>query len=191
MKNIRKKMLAFVFALASLALVVPEPVSAAMTMGFEYKKTYDTDVESGITTLTLQVSLKHISGDTYVLDPMDEMGINVTYKDGMTFESATKIGDFDVVKSGDKIILEYTEIELSMEAGDTEPLAELVFTYPYDLDGCSVHLEAAMADIDIDIFEDTNTQTGFNMPVVAVGVVGVLAVGAYVVTSRKNKIFNV
>ena len=76
------------------------------------------------------------------------------------------------------------------KAGETLKIGKL--SYSYDGGDVTENEECQLkANITFKELETDNPQTGVSLPMVAIGAAGLLAVGLYVSTKNKNKIYNV
>ena len=78
-----------------------------------------------------------------------------------------------------------------LKSGDTIELGTYVYSYINEM-GLDCEFKGKVEFVKIEeVKNPENPQTGISMPMIAVGTLGLIAVGLYVSTKNKNKIYNV
>lgn len=194
----------FLASLMMVGMILPMGVNAATGSGSVHT-TVTQVCSEGECTNTIVLILTNTSDDDITFNSTSEISIDLYDKDPddnsdalalseteITLVSVVGSGSINLTKeSGDKVTGTYDSMEDTvLEADDELEIGTFVFTYDEDIEDCSVFFDTTWGVTEVTVDTD-NTQTGINMPVVAIGVAGALAIGAYAVVSRKNKIFNV
>lgn len=176
-------------SLLCISMLVPNVVSAADEKAVVWQKSYECDGDT--CEMEVVLKLEVYSGDDLEVLPTESFDITMTLQDA-TFESVEGSEYFDVDSTDGNVVSLVSADTLTVEPGDSYELATFYFTYPNDEDtDCSVSFATIYGTTDVDFGSLENSQTGVNIPLVALGVAGVLAVGVYLVVGKKNKIYNV
>lgn len=177
--------------LIAMFMIVPFNVGAVTISGELVEDvTEDKTTEPGyvIKTITYSMPLTLTSDEEISLADYN-LVLTFTIGKDVTFESYEAPDGFTATKSGNAITLTSTK-DINLEAG--QELGTYVFSYVNEDDiECDVEASLTATATGKDEEEEENPETGVSMPIVAIGTLGVIAVGLYVGTSKKNKIYNV
>lgn len=177
--------------LFAVLMVAPLSVFAATD---DYTLKYESDAkvcEDEICTVNIDITLESYVDDEITIG-FDNFTIEYTVGDQstVTFDPANDFSSSSIENS----VITISAFDYVVEGKDSVFLGTITMTYPdesgYD---CTIGLDAALdaSSTTVTIVPSENVQTGINIPLIAVGTLGVLAVGAYLVVSKKNKIYNV
>lgn len=184
----KKKILASLFA---VLMVLPMMVSAAeapFVIKVEQDKVVD---EDNMTTETIKLYFDVTSSEGFTVDVLTDIVFDITKGDDVSYGTVSGSDNFSAVRMGDELtisLINSLEGSETFEEGESVHFATLTVTY---LDGtdCTLQLDGSL--ITTTTIITPNVQTGINIPLVALGAVGVLSAGIYLVVSKKNKIYNV
>lgn len=191
----KKKMFAFLLA---VVMVVPSVVNAA-DGDVELSISKNQVCEDDICTNDMVLTLKVVDGDGFTISSSDELYFDVTRASGVYYNDSglANSDTFTVSRTDDRITLSLiSPLDLTLEVGDEVVLGTVSFTYASDIEDCTVTFNGSMGSVEVPEVDTTitsteNSQTGINIPLVAIGVAGILAIGIYTVVGKKNKIYNV
>lgn len=184
-----KKMFTGLFA---IAILMPMMVGALSIPILSDQSTVTDD--DGLVTNTIEFSFDFTDLDDdfeFELTSLETVVFELTKGADVTYAGASDTDYFTVEQDGDelKITLSDTYSSKTFTNADGEvKFATVVITYQ---DGTDCSLDISGEYIESTPVVTPNVQTGVNVPLVALGVAGILAVGIYLTISKKNKIYNV
>ncbi len=185
----KKKILA---SLIAMFLILPAVVNAESIPIINEQSSVVGD--DGVVTNTIDFSFDFSKvADDFKLELTSSDTLKFTMKKGadVSYSGVKSTENFDVVRNGD--ILEVTlkedllSKEFTKDSGSVQ-FATVSISYKEGTD-CSLTIEGSY--IESTPVVTPNVQTGINVPLVALGAAGALAVGIYLTVGKKNKIYNV